>query len=175
MYAPFFDWPDKNLKELQILKSFIESMERKEMSGWRNPHNSEEDPPDCLAEDEKGNLIAVEITELVDEKARLLNEGGKNRAPKEVYRLWETEGIVQKIKSILQNKDKKCVHIKKKMGNVKKVVLLIHTDEFELNKERLEMVLKGTVFNGLRNIDEAFLILSYDPSIEYCPILQLSF
>lgn len=51
-YAPFFDWPDKQIKERGILQSFIESRELAGQSVWKNIRNSEIDPPDCVAEDD---------------------------------------------------------------------------------------------------------------------------
>lgn len=116
----------------------------------------------------------MEITELVDQKARQLNEKGKKRSPQKLYRLWEDEEIIQKLEGILKQKDGKCEKIKKRTEIFRKTVLLIHTDEDEITGQRIVAILEKKCFEALNNIDDAYLMLSYDPSIKRYPIFTLA-
>jgi hypothetical protein len=48
-YAAFFDWPDKKVKELGIVKTLLASLEVEGSCPFHSPAASEKDPPDCVA------------------------------------------------------------------------------------------------------------------------------
>jgi hypothetical protein len=93
-YASFFEWykREKELKEVGVVQSLIESMARLGTAPFVNLRASSQDPPDCLAETSEGTLVGFEVRELVDQKAVELNESGK-----EVYRDWNNLDVVHEI------------------------------------------------------------------------------
>jgi SAM-dependent MidA family methyltransferase len=164
--AAFWEWPDKSAKELEILKKLLNSMERDGIRHYRNPRSLKDNWPDCTIENEFGNSIAVEVTELVDEEVIQRCQRGEA-----VYRLWTDENIVDEVKKRMIKKDRKSFH-----GNLySKVILLIHTDEFELIASRLFPALDKGKFPILRNIEEVFVICSYDPETKNYPYHQIQF
>jgi len=162
--AAFWEWPDKSAKELEIVKNLLDSMERDGIKHYRNPRSLKDNWPDCTIENESGNSIAVEVTELVDEEVIQRCQQGEA-----VYRLWTDEDIVDEVKKRLIGKDLKSFH-----GNLySKVILVIHTDEFELIASRLFPALGKGEFPVLRNIEEVFVICSYDPKTKSYPYYQI--
>ena len=101
-YASFFEWPDKDIKELGVLKELFKSMAKTSICHYKNPKSSEKDPPDCIAEDTKGNKIGFEISELVDEET--VKQSQKGYAE---LKFWENDELVEKLKEIICEKEKK--------------------------------------------------------------------
>src|SRR5690606_35040917 len=118
-HASFFDWPDKRLKELGIVEELIEAVGAQ---GYvlADPHTHEPDPPDCVCSDAAGNLVALEVVELVSQDAVERNARGEN-----VYRWWEPDDIRLAIESLLRRKDEKTFH----GGPYADIAVVIHTDE----------------------------------------------
>jgi hypothetical protein len=159
-YASFFDWPDKAVKEWDVVCELLSSMHAR--GDYRYTHKFDRvdgDWPDCVIRDSSGVQIGVEVTEFVDEKAVEICERGEN-----VYREWSHQAVREKIAQILKRKDEKAHH----GGLYGKLILVIHTDEFELTSSRLFHILADSVF-PLRNIDEAYLICSYEPTLDDAP------
>lgn len=169
-YANFFDWHKKDEKELGIIETLFESMKLHGINTFQNLRISQKDPPDCIAEDQSGNLIGIEVCELVDEEVVRLNAQGKN-----VYRDWTIDEIVKQLEMIIDEKDYKLFH----GGPYKKLILIIHTDEFVINFQTLQPILETYQFKKTNQITEAYLLFSYDPEIghryctTYCPYIQL--
>ena len=67
-YANFFEGRDRSAKELGVVKSLFQSMERVSECPYEKPCLAKEDPPDIIAEDKKGNVIGLEVTEFVDKE-----------------------------------------------------------------------------------------------------------
>ena len=82
-----------------------------------------------------------------------------------VYREWSDQAVREKIAHILKSKDEKAHH----GGLYGKLILVIHTDEVELTSSRLFPVLDASVFPRPQNIDEAYLICSYEPKLGNAP------
>lgn len=163
-YASFWEWSDKSTKELEIINNLLDSMVLNGIRRYSNPQSVKDNWPDCTV-DESGHSVAVEVTELVDEEIIKRCQRGEM-----VYRLWTDEGIVDKIKERIIEKDRKCFH--GKLYN--KVILVIHTDEPELIASRLFPVIIRGKFPFLRNIKEVFVICSYDPTYKGYPYHQIS-
>ena len=78
-------------------------------------------------------------------------------------REWSDQDVREKLEQILSSKDRKAHH-----GNLySKLILVIHTDEVELQSFRLFPILDATRFPPRRNIDEEYLICSYEPGLGY--------
>jgi hypothetical protein len=157
-YAAFFDWPDKGIKEWDVVDELLRAMHAKGDCRYTRAESVDDNPPDCVIRDSAGVQVGVEVTELVDQEAVEMCERGKD-----VYRVWSDQEVREKIAQILINKDGKAHH-----GNLySKPILVIHNDEFELRSPRLFPILDASVFSRPQNIDEAYLICSYEPGIGY--------
>lgn len=164
-YARFFDWHDKPRKELGILEDLLETMIRRTQDYYHSPKVLKNDPPDCTLLDRNDNLIAVEITELVSEEAVRNAEQGKF-----AWKFWLLEDVLKEIDSILKEKDTKDYH----GGPYKKVIVVIHTDEYSMNYATYAADVGKVVFSGYHLIDEAYLFFSFDPAEECCPYIKLN-
>jgi len=164
-YASFFEWPDRKLKERGVVDYLLRSMELGGEVEYSEPIPSLDDPPDCVVSDRDGRLVAVEVTELVSAEAIRRNQQGED-----VYRDWKPNEVTDEINSLLQKKDDKRFHGE---PYAKKVVL-IFTDEIILQARKEEYVdyLAGQSFGPVKQVDEAYLLFSYD-GIDRCPYIKL--
>ena len=165
-YAHFFEWPDKQVKERGVVECLFESMELNAEIPFSSLRigPSPNQAPDCVAEDEAGKMVAIEVTEFVSSKAIEMTEIGKN-----VYRNWTPIEVINKIQKIITKKDL----VKYFGGPYFKIILVIHTDEIALDHERYCNILAGTVFDA-QKIDEVFLLFSYRPQIKTYPYVRLN-
>ena len=160
-YAAFFDWPDKAVKEWDVVCELVSSMHASGDYRYSNKVESvDDDWPDCVIRESGGVQVGVEVTEFVDQKAVEMCERGKN-----VYREWSDQAVREKIAQILKTKDQRA-HLGDLYG---KLILVIHTDEVELSSSRLFPILDANIFPRPRNIDEAYLICSYEPKLGNAP------
>jgi len=163
-YASFFDWHKKDEKELGIVETLFESMKLQGINTFQNLRISQKDPPDCIAEDQSGNLIGLEVSEFVDKEAVRLNAQGKS-----VYRDWTIDEIVKHLEIIITEKDSKPFH----GGPYEKLILVIHTDEFVINFQTLKPILATHEFKKTNQITGAYQLFSYDTEIGHFPYIQL--
>lgn len=163
-HASFFEWPDRERKELGLVELLFESMQKKGECPYSNPKNFKPDPPDCTAEDEQGNLIGIELTELVDQESIERNERGGA-----VYRFWDAADLIEKIESLIKKKDEKRFN----GGPYKKIILLIFTDENDILPTEYIPFLQGVDFSKKSQIDEVYFLFSYKPGEGY-PFVKLS-
>lgn len=83
-YASFFEWYDKGTKELGVAETLVEALTQAGESGLHSPIEFSPDPPDCVCQDANGDLVAIEVAEVVCERAaRLVAQGH------DVYRVWQ--------------------------------------------------------------------------------------
>ena len=135
--------------------------------GFVGVASEESDPPDSVAVTPEGERVAVEVTELVDQ--RMAAEG--QRRPGR-HRDWSPEDTISRIQEIIDSKDLKCTGLKM----YSRVLLLIHTDEMSLQGYAGDEVLakvRDHVFRTPKNIDEAILLVSYDPRVRTYPYVRL--
>ena len=107
-----------------------------------------------------GKLCGIEVTELADNECIILNE--KN---KDVYRHWSNEDIIEGIEKRLRTKN-----ARSHGGQYQKLIVLIHTDEFEIAYDIFNKIIEEHEFPGLKNIDDAYLVYSYDPRYKHYPV-----
>lgn len=119
-HASFFEWPQKDTKELGILICLISSLEKDGSSSYSDPQSTLKDPPDCVARDNSGKLMGIEISEFVDLKTVRAAQHNKDY-PK----YWDIKDIIEKTQSIILKKDRKKFH----GGPYSKIILIIFTDE----------------------------------------------
>ena len=184
--SSFFEWPDKQIKELGVVKELLRSMESRGEAKYSNPVSFPDDPPDCVVCDREGREVAVEVTELVSSKAIKKNQGKK--LEDRVYRDWKPNEVVAEINAIIQNKDGKTFN----GGPYARTILVIFTDEVALISGRFEYarLLPEQSFGPVKQIDEVYLLFSpvgrayscsqeeepfYDPAFdEGYPYIKLS-
>lgn len=171
-YANHWEWPDKLRKELGIVEDWLESMRLAGENIYSEPRNgpSPNQAPDCIILDKNGKNVAVELREFVCQKA--VEENQKRERGKEVYRDWSYPEVVNEIREILKKKDQKNYH----GGPYSKIILLIHIDEPVISYSDYKEPLASEKFNSLRQVNEAFLVFSYDPGTkERYPYIKLTF
>jgi hypothetical protein len=163
-HRSFWLWPKKSVMELGIVRELLDSMHHDGDIRYRNARSVNADWPDCEVDDVVGNTVAAEVTELVDEEA-------VRRAQRDEidFSYWRDDEIREQIGSILTRKDRKSSH----GGLYSKVVLVIHTDEF--THSHLFPIIRETKFTRLKNIQEAFIIVSYDPKTRTYPWCEIQF
>ena len=162
-YAGFFEGGTKEQKELFVSQEWLNT------SGIDNEYNEstlslvDDQWPDCQIETNSGDLCGIEVTELVDQEVIQLNERGKD-----VYRLWTSVEVIEAITERLQTKNNK-IH----GGKYSKMIVLIHTDEFEILFNEYNEAVSNHTFKNMENIDEAYLLYSYDPGHKNYPVSAL--
>ena len=162
-YASFYDWHDKQIKELGIVRELVKSLGAVGFP-LRDPRIQEPDPPDCVCVDDAGRPVALEVVELVSQEAIERNERGEC-----VYRWWDSEGIRAEVKQLLERKDGKAFN----GGPYVEVAVLIHTDEPALTADVAREALAGVGFGPFKQLTRAFLMFSYMPGKGH-EVLQLS-
>ncbi len=164
MHSSFWLWSKKPIMELGVVQDLLDSMRNDGDMRYRNARSVNGDWPDCEVDDEFGNTVAAEVTELVNEEAvRRVQRGEMD------FSYWTDDEIKEKVGRILARKDLKSSH----GGLYSKVILVIHTDEF--THSRLFPVIRGTEFTRLENIQEAFIIFSYDSRTHTYPWCEIQF
>jgi hypothetical protein len=167
-YAAYWDWPDKNVKERGIMRAFLRSREGLGLSSYREVTAFKPDPPDFVARAKNDLLTAIELTELVSERAIKRNIE-TSKAEDTAYRDWTTDQVFAALKQLLINKDAKRLN----GGPYDEVQLLIHTDEPVISPGVYIPYLQSQSFPLLKQITKAFLLFSYDPSTAGCPLVAL--
>jgi hypothetical protein len=165
-YADHFDWHEKSAKEWGIVQTFKEELERDHgpliTSGVQHPGGGENLPPDYQLTTHTGERWAIEITELVNQKAVERTKRGQD-----VVALWPDDELIAKFRAIVSRKDKP-----KNVKGYDRYLLLVHVDESMLPAERLSAVLGAVTFET-HLINEIYVLVSYDPSTQRYPMLKL--
>lgn len=146
----YWDWPDKPVKERGIVCNILQD---EDVVGLIS-RDERDQPPDCEAT-LGGRLSGIEVTELVDRQT--LEQS--IRGPK-VYLDWNQQEFLSALQARIDDKDKPW-----RGGPYERRVLVVHTDEFVLDRERVDRFLRGSVFHT-KLITHVFLGLSYHPSTE---------
>jgi len=170
-YTNYFGWPlNRDDGELSVVNHLVKSLELDNKNYLteiksRGRHN---DPPDCEAKNESGKRVAIEVTELVDEDTIKAYKAGI----KYNWANWNKSKFISSIESLLSRKDPK-YHKLIEPPYPGGYVLIIFTDEPDLNRHKIQQFLDNHIFNVTKNISQAFLLVSYDPSIKRCPYFEL--
>lgn len=166
-YAGYFDWPDRDQKELGIAVHLFESLKAREGLQYREarPRGSGNDPPDVEVRDSAGGLIGIEVTELVDPDAIKSYKAGNHWDWAE----WDEAKFAQHLKARVAAKDNPSkVH----GGPYSEYWLLIHSDEPGLSITEVQKYIAGLSPFPVKLITQAFLLLSYHPNNGY-PYIRL--
>jgi len=161
-YASFYDWHDKPTKELGIVQELVLSLAAQGFE-LGDPRVQEPGPPDCVCTDDLGQLVALEVVELVSQEAIERNEKGEH-----VYRWWEPGDIRTEVTKLLTRKDAKTFN----GGPYADIAVVIHTDEPALTADEARAALAGVEFGPFARLTRAFLMFSYMPGKGH-EVLQL--
>lgn len=163
-YANWFEAPTIELKEITICYYWIQKYGQQNGCSFQNLKKVNDQWPDCEIKTDDGRLYGIEVTELVDRSVLERVQIGE-----EIYRIWSDQDIIRSITEILNNKN-----TRSHGGKYHKLIVLIHTAEFDLLFDRTNPIISAHVFNKLNNIDEAYLVYQYEPNYGY-PVSILNF
>lgn len=157
---------EKRLREVSVLMDLIKSAEiaRIDLDLLR-PQINPDDPPDCIAHTSSGERVGIEVTELVNWQHITWKEEQWEDGR---VKVWSSEEFNNFLHRLLTSKDGKTY----KGGPYERIVVIIHTDEWGLDR-KTEKLLDKSRLPDLEQIDEAYLIQSFDPSQNCCPYLRL--
>lgn len=172
-YADYFGWGiDRDLEEVEVVRSLAESLDYtgklffSSIKGRGRPN----DPPDCEALSSESERIAIEVTELVEGSAIRAFKNGH------VYEWaeWNKEKFLSCLASVIKRKDDRYPKLKEPPypGGY---VVVVHTDEPNLNQMQVAQYLEGYRFGKPEYVTQAFLILGYDPRTQNCPYFEIQF
>jgi hypothetical protein len=164
----FWVWPDRPVEERGIATEILRQG-GVDFADMRSRKQGE-DPPDCEATLD-GRFAGVEVTELIDRPAleQNLRQSGRSR----VYFDWDKSTFLAALQNRIDAKDRAW-----KGEPYDRRVLVIHTDEYNLDRDIVSHFLEGALFRATF-ITDVFLGLSYHPSVESegggcCPVFRLS-
>jgi hypothetical protein len=172
-YADSFGWPpNRDLEEYGVVKCFCEALEKEGRSFLDitsiTSRGRGNDPPDCEANDFGGNLIGIEVTELVNPEAIIAFKRNQ------VYEWadWDRAKLIDAINKRLGEKN---IFGLIKGGPYAGYILIIYSDEPILNPDYVKELLKGYWFDRRNLIVRAFLLIFYDPMYKTYPCIELEF
>ncbi|MDH5184213.1 MAG: hypothetical protein OEX12_10020 [Gammaproteobacteria bacterium] len=167
-HASFFHWHKKDVMELHLCSLLVGNLEKNGESGFTKITEGG-DPPDCIVS-QSSVEFAIEVTELVVQES--IEEQVKKNLAYVFGPEWTEPFLTKKLNTILAKKDnpKKKEKLRKKYG---RYVLLIHTDESELDSESFKRLFKKDKLISTSLIDEAYVVFSYDPRLNEEPIIRI--
>lgn len=163
-YASFFEWINKEGKELGVAEELVLALNSTSSAQLGDLTPCNPDPPDLTCTDAKGNLIAVEVSEIVCEGSVRLNQQGQN-----VYRIWQPGELQAAIADRLRRKDK----VNLQGGPYHGLYICVFTDEMMLTYQGACEEFSNVVFGPFNQITDAFLLFSYQPSTKSYPVVRL--
>jgi N-methylhydantoinase A/oxoprolinase/acetone carboxylase beta subunit len=164
-YASFFEWHDKGRKELGVVEEMLEALNAHSSRRLHSPQEFTPDPPDCICFTGSGEMVAIEVAEIVCEEATRLNAQGSA-----VVRNWRPGELSAHIAAQLLNKDSKKFH----GGPYLEIIACLFTDEPMITTAHARAELESQVFGPFAQLTEAYLLFSYDPGSQSYPVIRLA-
>jgi hypothetical protein len=164
-YASFFEWPDKEQKELGVTEELITTLNATESLGLKNLTICRPDPPDITCSGARNERVAIEVSEIVCRDAVKANQKGQ-----EVFRIWAQGELQFAIADRLSRKDKCKLH----GAPYERFYACLFTDEMMLTHDGVAVELADAKFGPFEQITDAFLLFSYQSSTQSYPVLRLS-
>jgi hypothetical protein len=174
-YASFWQWGEKNIKEREIMRDFLKARDILGLPGYaevevcKPPVGVHPTPsPDFIARSKTDYVTAVELTELVCQKAIQANILASRREER-VYRDWTQGEVCAAIEERLARKDSK----KYPKESYDEVHVVIHVDEPLISPSEYVPFLSKILFAPCQQITRAFILFSYDPMSDGYPCVEL--
>ena len=172
-YATYWKWTrrGKAVEELAVARALVDAVGGPPLE-FRELRVQVPDPPDVVGERANGQVAAIELAELVDEKAIAVSLAAlrKGKPEQVVHRYWDQPTLVAAVDQLLGEKDRK----KLMGGPYAEYIVLLYTDEYFLRRDEVEQWVGQHVFGGISQATDAYLMLSYDPTIDGYPFVRLS-
>ena len=163
-YASFFEWHEKGIKELGVVESLAEALSAAHGARLQSIREFAPDPPDCVAHNEQGELVAIEVAEVVCQLATKLTAQGEA-----VYRRWRSGEFAGQVAEQVLNKDQKVFH----GGPYTEIIVCLFTDEPLMTHEVARSELDGLSVGPVSQVTSAYLLFSYDPKVKGYPVIQV--
>ncbi len=167
-YASFFQWHKKEVMELKLCSELVKYFQEEGNSGFTKITEGD-DPPDCIIT-HIGKDIAVEVTELVVQDS--IEDQVRHNLAYVIGPEWTESLLAEKLNCILAKKDNPA-----KRSELRKTyhryILLIHTDEDELDVSSFIRLLDKNKINRTTLIDEAYVLFSYNPSTNSQAVVRI--
>lgn len=163
-YAAFFEWIDKEGKEIGVGEELVKVLNSISSLQLSNLGPCNPDPPDLVCEDAQGHRIAIEVSEIVCEEAVRLNQQGQD-----VHRVWQPGELQATIDERLARKDK----IVLQGGPYHALYVCLFTDEMMLTPKDVSNELSSVTFGPFNQVTDAFLLFSYEPVTRSYPVIRL--
>lgn len=168
-HAPYFALSkDKQQNELEVVDLFNRELNSQGVEHFHSivVRGSGKDPPDCEATANGGELIGVEVTELVDEDAIASAYNGKMidqnlPIPPSV--------VIEKVSAIIRRKDSAVV----KGGPYDLYILIIYCADPAFLDFEIHNRLRNERFGPTKLIDHVYFFESYNPWTKSCPYIEL--
>jgi len=169
LYAGFWDCHDKQVKEADVVYSFLEALfQQEDCRRIKEFSLCDDDPPDCIGITEQGGRVAFEVTELVDESMIRRRIGER---PMPMSKRWRADEIIGRLQAIL---DRKC-RTQYARADFDSVILVIHTAEPSLDPYVCEAAMNAHKFIRRGQFDEAYLLFPLQPLSDQWPCFRLPF
>lgn len=173
-YASYWKFSlDRQLEEQHVAACLLAYLEAFE--GWTGATVaiSENDPPDCYGV-VAGEKFGIEVTELVHERTVAAHQLRRNAERKGLLpppkaaeasdtAQWTASALRAALTTIVEQKDKPALG-----GPFSPYLVAIFTDELTVTPELIAEAMAGVTITS-RHLDDAYLLLSYDPSAEGFP------
>jgi hypothetical protein len=173
-YAGFWDWPDRQIKELGVVDCLLQAIREREGRDWIKeiePGPSVYLPPDVIGITKTGTRVAFEVTELVDESMCAMSIDQNIRCQSLNWHNWQPEEMINRLESRLAEKG--LIDFGK--GNFESIVLVIHADEPQISLDQCGPAIVARQFIRRGQINEAYLIFAPRPMSAIYPYFRLSF
>ena len=163
-YASFFEWIDKEGKEFGVGEDLVKALNSAHSLQLIDLAPCNPDPPDLTCKNVQGDLIAIEVSEIVCEKSVRLKQQGQD-----VYRVWQPGEVQAAISERLARKDK----VTLQGGPYQSFYVCLFTDEIMLTPQGVGDELSDVSFGPFDQITDAFLLFSYQPGTKSYPVVRL--
>jgi hypothetical protein len=164
--AGFFAWPDRQMAEREVVKTFVKAATAEPGFPLRDVLSPAQDPPDCIGRDPAGRAVAVEVTELVDGESIAAAKHEPSRLP---WPSWTAPRLLDGLRERLVAKDRVVL----KGGPYSEYIVLVFTDEPALTPDIVSGTLEGVSFGPFQQVDRAYFLLSYMPATGGYPYYKL--
>ena len=169
-HASFYNWKDKGVKESGIIDEFLDPDNHCGSHSFTRFELERDDPPDAWVIDSDGGRSALEVVELVNEKAIEAQIKKDSQTYREEAARWKDLAYFERrLNDEISKKDKKC---EKLFANGRKVQLLLHSDEIFVLAFYRHHLNQGVELAASR-FDRVWLLLSYDPKTGKYPLVEL--
>ena len=161
---PTSSGPRREGKELGVAEDFVVALNAESGLGLSNLQLQRPDPPDLTCISALGEPVAIEVSEVVCEKAVRRTAKGEG-----VLRVWSPGDLTSSVAARLRRKDEKTFH----GGPFAHIFVCLFTDEPMLTFESARAELATARFGPFKQLTGAFLLFSYQPSTQSYPVIRL--